>query len=696
MSAELILFTPRAEKDAKGNFEQFVQLCRTKLTTYGSDLRFGDDEWDISDYVNLKGMGNKRIRLRFYTYPSLGLQEPQAMAEPYKSFAKAYIRYTNAMRPLKSFSFVLGALRMIHEALAERGDVNPTLIDATILNRAAQLTAENYSSTTASSIAGHIEIIATFIERHRLSTIPINSWKNPIKRPRNSARVGKQFDEIRASKLPSEAALDALPKIFRLADEDTFVLVSSIAALLCAAPDRINEVLLLPEDCEVHQKNSDGSEAYGLRWWPAKDADPMVKWIVPSMKDVVTEALNKIRKCTEHARKVARWYEENPYKIYLLPEYEYLRGKKLLRNYEVGYILFGKETDRSVINEWYKNKGIETVCVKGKYYSRFSDIERFVVSQLPKGFPWLNSEIGLKYSDALCVAHRNALATDKASWMCVIQSVTVNQVNNRLGPRTGSSHVTIFERYGFTEPDGNSIKVTTHQFRHYLNTLAQAGGLSQLDIAKWSGRKNIHQNSADELVLKIRSALGDDRQMFGPLAELPKRIVIQRDEFARLKVPTAHTTEFGVCIHDYTMAPCQLHADCLNCNEQVCIKGDEVRAARIRAELEVARESLAAAEQADSDGYFGASRWVQHHRLTVERLTQLCVLLDDPSVPVGAIIQLSNLSPPSRIEQAAEARAALMHEPAPSGDAMTTADAMRKLLTMMETPDVKSTEIPST
>ena len=56
--------------------------------------------------------------------------------------------------------------------------------------------------------------------------------------------------------------------------------------------------------------------------------------------------------------------------------------------------------------------------------------------------------------------------------------------------------------------------------------------MSQLDIAKWSGRKNVHQNSAydhvsaSELVLKIRSALGDDRQMFGPLAELPKRIVI--------------------------------------------------------------------------------------------------------------------------------------------------------------------------
>lgn len=278
----------------------------------------------------------------------------------------------------------------------------------------------------------------------------------------------------------------------------------------------------------------------------------------------------------------------------------------------------------------------------------------------------------------------------KATWPGVVATVSINQVNNRLGPKTGSHHETIFSRYGFTEPDGSPIKVTTHQFRHYLNTLAQAGGLSQLDVAKWSGRKDIRQNatydhvSADELVLKIRGALGDDSQMFGPLANLPKRIVIHRDEFARLKVPTAHTTEFGVCIHDYTMAPCQLHADCLNCSEQVCVKGDEVRSARIRDELVTARENLEAAKQAHADGYFGASRWVDHHELTVKRLAQLCALLDDTSIPHGAVIQLSNLPVPSRIEQAKVARAALTHRPEPSADASISTETMRRLMLAME------------
>lgn len=41
------------------------------------------------------------------------------------------------------------------------------------------------------------------------------------------------------------------------------------------------------------------------------------------------------------------------------------------------------------------------------------------------------------------------------------------------------------------------------------------------------------------------------------------------------------------------------------------------------------------------------------------RLSQLCAIMDDPQVPGGAVIQLSNLRSPSRIDQVAEARVAL-------------------------------------
>src|SRR5713226_5487545 len=53
----------------------------------------------------------------------------------------------------------------------------------------------------------------------------------------------------------------------------------------------------------------------------------------------------------------------------------------------------------------------------------------------------------------------------------------------------------IFERLGLKDSDGKIFRANSHQFRHWLNTMAQSGGLSEMDIARWMGR-DIGQNAA--------------------------------------------------------------------------------------------------------------------------------------------------------------------------------------------------------
>lgn len=50
----------------------------------------------------------------------------------------------------------------------------------------------------------------------------------------------------------------------------------------------------------------------------------------------------------------------------------------------------------------------------------------------------------------------------------------------------------IFERNGVAEQKKYNLR--THQIRHLINTLAKRGGLSDVDIAKWSGRTHVKQN----------------------------------------------------------------------------------------------------------------------------------------------------------------------------------------------------------
>jgi hypothetical protein len=388
----------------------------------------------------------------------------------------------------------------------------------------------------------------------------------------------------------------------------------------------------------------------------------MVKWVVPSMVSVVEEALHKIRSVTAEARRIAKWYEQHPDELYLTAGVAHLRGREWLSMAEIAEILgFG---ERAAANIWCKAAAIKTGQRDGggkRVYARFADVESAVLGMLPSGFPVLDKVTGLRYSEALFVVRRNELGAQRSTYCCMIEPVSIGQINTGLGGRAEHGHGSIFSRFGFTEPDGRHIVVTSHQFRHYLNTLAQAGGLSQVDIAKWSGRRDIKQNEAydhvtpSQMLQKIRDAVGGD-EMFGPLAELPKKVLIRRDEFARLVIPTAHTTDLGYCVHDYTASPCQMHMDCIHCQDLVCVKGDVEKTAMLRQRFEEARVLMQKAETASSEGDLGSNRWLDHHRSTVDRLSQLCRIMDDSSVPSGAIIQLATPRMPSRIDKSFEDR----------------------------------------
>ncbi|MDN8051295.1 MULTISPECIES: integrase [Burkholderia cepacia complex] len=664
--ADIVAFVPQSHLDAQANMAGFIELCRTRLTSFGASLVFDADRWEVSEHIQRKGR-HHALGLVFSKQATSRKRQSVMMDEPFRSFAKSYIRYQHGMRPTISLTNRMTALRALEAALLETGTADAVRTNGHVLNRAAQLLAERLASSSAYVAANQLQMIAEFMCDNCLMTVPMR-WVNPLQPPDDHrTRIGKSADERRAAKMPSQAALDALPKVFRMATDPIDVMVSSITAFLCAAPDRISEILCLPSDCEIKQKSDrSGEDVYGLRWWPVKGAAPMVKWIIPSMASVVKAAVGKIRKLTDEAREIARWYEQNPTRLYLAPGTEHLRVKEWLSLDEMATIVFAEPVSLELPVRWCTKNEVLREHRGRRAYARFADVEAAVLRQLPPGFPVADRTTGLKYGDALFVTQRNALHPSRPRFRCVIEPVRYNQIRHRLGASSVPSRYSIFERCGFAEPGGEPIRINTHQFRHYLNTLAQAGGLSQLDIAKWSGRKDVRQNrhydheTSDAVVARIRAAVGDDTRFFGPLATRPRADLITRDEFARLKVPTAHATDFGYCVHDYVMSPCEMHRDCLKCGEQVCVKGEPEKEKRIRQAHVEATLLLSMAEQAEAEGEFGASDWAEHHKAHLARVTALLHVLDDPAVPRGAVIQLMSVDTPSRLEHAAQARALLL------------------------------------
>ena len=663
----------------------FINMAKNDLEIFGKDLLFDSNIWDITE--TNPGTQNTKQKIIFSNlkcskeFNKFTIDNLIPLKEPFLSFTKAYLRYKQAMEPVKSLVPLIASMRLLEQALIEMTQTaNPLNITTDVLNRAIAIGKENFTDPVVYRQGAFLQKVAQFISEKRISKIPID-WKNSAKRPNDALRVGKKADDRRNEKMPSERALEALPEIFLKATEPKDILITSIIAILFGAPNRIGEVLLLQEYCEVVQKGLDGKEKYGLRWYPEKGAEPMVKWIIPSMVDVVKKAINQIRELTKEARKDAKWYEENPNDLYIPEELKYMRNKTLLTTKDISLILFGKEL-KGVAN-LCKIYNIQYEIVNKKVIVGFKALEKAILESLPKDFPYINKEKGFKYSETLLIQRLNEYNYIKSTILPSIDNFNIGFINDALGSRQGISKSSIFERFGFKESNGDPIKVTTHQFRHYLNTLAQKGGASQLDIAKWSGRKEVSQNraydhvSANEMLLLVQKAVGNEEMLMSQLNNIEgikKKVVISRDEYAQLKVRTAHKTDFGVCIHDFSMMPCQLHMDCLNCTEQVCIKGDKNSNERIRQRKIEVEEALEIAKKAQQEGHVGANRWIKHQSIELEKLKQLCDIFDNDNVKDGTLIQISDAPSLSQSEQAQIRNKEIV------GESSINLDEMRELL----------------
>jgi hypothetical protein len=397
------------------------------------------------------------------------------------------------------------------------------------------------------------------------------------------------------------------------------------------------------ENCEVADHTVDGTPSFGLRWWTEKGVDPEIRWIPTSMAPTARTAIAVIKEVTAEARKISAWYELRPESLYLPPHLEHLRAHPSIGLDEADELL-GCDAQ-----SWGARRGVSIQrSAAGQRFS-FSEFEAEVLRDLPSRFPVVEEGTGLVASEALFVAQFNEFRTDRGTSLCMIEPIRQSQIRDALGARAAHGVASMFSRLGIANEDGSPIKIRTHAFRHWLNTLAQRGGVDPLDIAKWSGRKSVSQNAAYDHV-SAGELLEDLNEVAGPPAgTLPVRVQrpSTRDEFVRTENGATHVTEFGFCLHDFAMLPCQLHSDCLNCEEHVCVKGDLAKEKRLTEFLANAKRLLLLAQAGRDEGYEGADRWMAHQERTVRRGERIVALLSDPSIPDGALVGDHSVTVPS-------------------------------------------------
>lgn len=128
------------------------------------------------------------------------------------------------------------------------------------------------------------------------------------------------------------------------------------------------------------------------------------------------------------------------------------------------------------------------------------------------------------------------------------------------------------------------------------------------------------------------------------LVPATSRNLVNRNDFKGIGIVAAHTTEFGYCTHNFAAEPCQMYRDCINCEEQECVKGEVHKEVNLRKLKDETEYLLSEARIALSDEEYGADNWVRHQTMTLERVNALLSIIDNPSVPIGAQIHLDLVS----------------------------------------------------
>lgn len=652
--ASIVQFVPRADRDAQANLDAFIRMAREELTAFGADGAWDADRWQQGKTVAL--FSAKSTARNPYSYTP--------MADPFRQFAKAYIRYTYSHRPVVSLAMPLQALRCIEAALTDCcGCADILLLRGASMDVSAQKCREFYVSEDVWHKTGLVmQHIFEFCRTKGL--VPsLPQWRSPFKKPAILTEdIGEAGKAHRDAKLPTNAAMLAVADLFATADDTEARFYTAITALLMVAPNRASEVLALPIDCIGWEKDSQGDRQMFLRWRAAKGKGPMKKWVIPAMQGVVEEAVRRLTEIGESARSAAKFAFENPGKFMRhqgcasvdeVPEDEPLTPEEFCAAMALRVPPKSRAVDGSPRwNVFSETKWIMDLLTDGSVtYGKLADyVHR---SYCGYTWPFVDEAKSVPAWEALCLHRENEFHVEHPAKPFSWRLARVNDVNVRIGD---SKDLSLFERHGLKNPDGTSIKLTTHQLRHWLSTLSERAGMDDYTLAQWAGRADAKHNrhydhrTPEEQLDVAREILQSDRPSL--LERIRHRQPVSYEELGVDRLGTAKATLYGMCVHDYAMAPCQKQRECMTCKEHVCVKGDHVTLERIKILEDQTALLLERAQHAHEDGFFGADRWVDNHKWKLAHVRAMRISLEQPNVPDGTMFRIPGGHDPSPVQRA--------------------------------------------
>ncbi|HAU4332891.1 TPA: DNA-binding protein, partial [Citrobacter freundii] len=406
----IILFKSKKQLTAENNYNEFIKFCRYQLSGLTQTQDWEQYVW--KGYVTFRkiGVGHKVFNSK------------DAMHEDFLDFAKAYIRYQHSLKPLKNYGAIMMALRCLEQALLQvLSNALIYNVTAVVFDEAMQIGSRHFEGNVLAQCGIQLEKLSKFLCEHNLIKLGYISWKNHVKQKVKNNYLPEIEDCHRNDKLPDETALLAIADIFSKNDEllsprDKFT--SAVFALLLCCPSRISEILALPADCEITQKDEKGVERYGLRFYSVKGYGPNIKWIPQVMIPVAKKAISRLLSLSQNARELAQWCEKYPDKFYrheLCPKVdEKLKLTVVQVCHALGYSLHDRKSCVLKIKRTSLDGG-KSFLNSNDYNYSLSELWEMISSGFSRDFPWYDEEKSIRFSNALCLLNPRQFSLSQMS-----------------------------------------------------------------------------------------------------------------------------------------------------------------------------------------------------------------------------------------------------------------------------------------
>jgi hypothetical protein len=420
------------------------------------------------------------------------------------------------------------------------------------------------------------------------------------------------------AKLPSVRALEGLADIYsRHATEPPDRLRAAALAILVVTGFRIGELLTLPKDCEVEEERG-GKPRYGLRYYREKSRGGArmlaVRWLTLVGAELARQAIAEIREITQSAREQAVELEANPNHV-SIPGFSW--NDRMTRD-EVARALGYKHRD----SLWgITGKKLRRYEDERGFYYRAADVEAYLLRERVPHLWTLDRRDGTKQmlSETLLIAHKNFFHSVKSTYPLLVEPVVYSHLCDFLsGHKSGAKSA--FERFGIREADGSFCRMASHQFRHWLNDIADKGGLPVELQTRWLGRENAKDTESyrhatiDERLQWVKQGIREGA-FSGAMAEvyfaLPAK---ERDVFLEGQLRSVHFTPVGLCLHDLATDPCPYHVICVRgCPDYLRTKGNQQERANLIQMQQNTKQALTSIKNQSEGQTAIAQSWIRSH-----------------------------------------------------------------------------------